>query len=256
MSKEKKILNQTITGNIAMPHNPSMDLDEEINNIGPRSQIDYKNLENFEFKIILIGDPGVGKTSIMSKFILNEFKSSYQSTLGVEFKTKELYINNTACARLKIWDTCGQERFRSITRQYFKNSNGVFLVFDLSNKDTIKKLNIWIKDITDNIDDDCVIFLIGNKMDIKTRDISISEEAKQFANDKKLNYYEVSAKTGSGVINVFEKMTKKLINNIKNQRNAADEGNNKFINRNLNIEEYSNKDRGKVEVNRNRMTCC
>ena len=122
MSKEKKILNQTITGNIAMPRSSSMDLDEE-NNMGAKSQIDYKNLEIFEFKIILIGDPGVGKTSIMSKFILNEFKSKYQSTLGVEFKAKELYVNNTAYARLKIWDTCRQGRFKSITRQYFKNSN-------------------------------------------------------------------------------------------------------------------------------------
>jgi small GTP-binding protein len=256
MSKEKKILNQTITGNIGMPHNPAMDLDEENNNMGPKSQIDFKNLENYEFKIILIGDPGVGKTSIMSKFILNEFKSSYQSTLGVEFKTKELYINNTSCARLKIWDTCGQERFRSITRQYFKNSNGVFLVFDLSNKDTIKKLNIWLKDVTDNIDDDeCVIFLIGNKMDIKTRDITISEEAKQFANDKKLNYYEVSARTGNGITNLFEKLAKKLVNNVKNKRNK-DEGNIKNLTRNINIDDYSNRDRGKVEKNRNKFHCC
>ena len=250
MSREKKNLNQTFGGT---PYNNSNDLEQENKNSGPKSQIDYKNLEVFEFKIILIGDPGVGKTSIMSKFILNEFKTSYQSTLGVEFKSKEIYMDNTYCARLKIWDTCGQERFRSITRQYFKNSDGVFLVFDLTNKETTKKLNIWLKDISDNISDDCVIFIIGNKMDVKTRDISISEEAKQFANDKKLNYYEVSAKTGTGVSNAFEKMTKKLISNIKNDRNK-NEGS-KYLNRNLNIEDY-NKDRGKVERNAYKIHCC
>ena len=250
MSREKKNLNQTFGGT---PYNNSNDLEQENKNSGPKSQIDYKNLEVFEFKIILIGDPGVGKTSIMSKFILNEFKTSYQSTLGVEFKSKEIYMDNTCCARLKIWDTCGQERFRSITRQYFKNSDGVFLVFDLTNKETTKKLNIWLKDISDNISDDCVIFIIGNKMDVKTRDISISEEAKQFANDKKLNYYEVSAKTGTGVSNAFEKMTKKLISNIKNDRNK-NEGS-KYLNRNLNIEDY-NKDRGKVERNAYKIHCC
>ena len=190
----------------------------------------------------------------MSKYISNEFKSSYQSTLGVEFKSKEIYIDNSSCARLKIWDTCGQERFRSITRQYFKNSNGVFLVFDLTNGETLKKINVWLRDIKDNInDDDCVIFLIGNKMDVKTRDISISEEAKQFANDKKINYYEVSAKTGTGVINVFEKITKKMINNIKNENNNNEE--NKIGNKNLNIEDF-NKDRGKIEQNRNKVHCC
>ena len=255
MSKEKKNLNQTITGNIAVPRNSSMDLDQENKILGPKSQIDFNNLEIYEFnKIILIGDQGVGKTSIMSKFITNEFKSSYQATLGVEFKVKELYLNNTTCAKIRIWDTCGQERFRAITKQYFKNANGVFLVFDLSNKDTVNKLNIWYKDITDNIDEDCVVFLIGNKLDIKTRDIAISEEAKQFANDTKINYYEVSAKTGAGVVNVFEKIAKKLINNLKNER-KQDEGN-KFLNRNLNIEDYSNKDRGKVEQTRNKTHCC
>ena len=252
MSGERKNLNQTIPG--IMPHDPYMDLDAENINPGAKSLINYQNLESFEFKIILIGDPGVGKTSIMSKYISNEFKSSYQSTLGVEFKSKEIYLDNSSCAILKIWDTCGQERFRSITRQYFKNSNGVLLVFDLTNKETIKKLNVWLKDVTENINDDsCVIFLIGNKMDVKTRDISISEEAKQFANDKKLNYYEVSAKTGTGVVNVFEKMTKKLISNIKNDRNK-NEGSN-FANRNLNIEDY-NKDRGKVERNAYKVHCC
>jgi len=253
MNREKKNLNQTIAGSVGMPYNNSNDFEQENNNLGAKSQIDFKNLEIFEFKIILIGDQGVGKTSIMSKFISNEFKSSYQTTLGVEFKAKEIYIDNSCCVKLKIWDTCGQERFRSITRQYFKNSDGVFLVFDLANKESIKKLNIWLKDINDNINYDCVIFLIGNKMDVKTRDISISEEAKQFANNKKLNYYEVSAKTGTGVVNVFEKMTKKLISNIKNDRNK-NEGSN-FANRNLNIEDY-NKDRGKVERNAYKVHCC
>ena len=253
--REKRILNQTITGNIGS-HDPNLDIDNENNKVSPKSQIDLKNLETFEFKIILIGDPGVGKTSIMSKFITNEFKNLYQSTLGVEFKTKEIYIDNSACAKLNIWDTCGQERFRAITRQYFKNSHGVFLVFDLSSKETIKKLNIWMKDIRDNIGDECVIFLIGNKADIKMRDISIAEEAKEFAKNKNIIYYEVSAKTGAGIVNVFEKMALKLINNVRNERNKNEENNNvKDINKNFNIESF-NKDRGKVEQRKSTFHCC
>ena len=171
--------------------NPTMDINNEDGNYVAKSQVDVKNLEIFEFKVILIGDPGVGKTSILSRFVTNEFQSVYTSTIGVEFKTKDIYINNTTCASFKIWDTCGQEKFRAITRQYFKNAKGVFLVFDLTNKETIKKLNVWLRDVKENIDNEFFVFLIGNKMDVKDRDISISEEAKQFSNEKKINYYEI-----------------------------------------------------------------
>ena len=252
MSTDKKYLNQTIGGDLRIPHNPGLDI-EKNNNIGYKS-VDFKNIEILQFKIILIGDQSVGKTSIMSKFIYQDFKASYQATIGVDYKTKEIYLNNnTIGASLRIFDTCGQERFRSITRNYFKNSNGVFLVFDLANKNSVKNLNIWYKDIENNVDKDCVVFVIGNKMDLKDRDYSIAQEGKQFAKEKGLNYFEVSAMTGAGVNNIFEKMTKILVNNFKKGQNQNEEA--KVNNNNLNLDSY-NKDRGKVEQNRNQMHCC
>ena len=252
----KNALNQSVNFN---KENPAMDILNENENFIAKSQVDIKNLEIFEYKIILVGDPGVGKTSIMTKFVTNEFQSSYTATIGIEYKLKDIYINNNTCARLKIWDTCGQEKFRAITRQYFKNSNGVFIVFDLTNKDSIKRLNIWMKDINDNVGRDFFVFLIGNKIDVKDRDISISEEAKQFANDKKINYYEVSAKTGSGIYNIFEKMANKLVNKDKIERNKNEEylndKINKKSNKNFNIDDY-NKDRGKIEPAGNNSKCC
>ena len=249
-------LNQSFNVN---NENPAMDIINDKHDFIAKSQMDIKNLEVFEYKVILIGDPGVGKTSIMSKFVTNEFQSVYTSTIGVEFKLKEIYINNNTCARLKIWDTCGQEKFRAITRQYFKNSEGVFLVFDLTNKDTIKKLNLWLRDIKDNIDNDFFVFLIGNKTDVKDRDITISEEAKQFANEKKISYYEVSAKTGSGIYNIFEKMANKLINKEKIERNKKESNkdniNNKKGSKNFNIDDY-NKDRGVIEPATKKSRCC
>ena len=231
-------MNQSMNYNM---DNPAMDVLNEKEDFYAKTQI--KNIEVFEYKIILVGDPGVGKTSILTKFVTNEFQSVYSSTIGVEFKLKDIYVNNN-CARLKIWDTCGQEKFRAITRQYFKNSNGVFIVFDLTNKDTIKRLNVWMKDINDNITNDFFVFLIGNKVDIKDRDISISEEAKQFANNKKINYYEVSAKTGSGIYNVFEKMANKLVSKDKMDKSRDSKINPiKLGNKSLNIDDY-NKDRG------------
>ena len=251
-----KNLNQSFNYN---KKNPTMDIINEDGNYIAKSQVDVKNLEIFEFKVILIGDPGVGKTSILSRFVTNEFQSVYTSTIGVEFKTKDIYINNTTCASFKIWDTCGQEKFRAITRQYFKNAKGVFLVFDLTNKETIKKLNVWLRDVKENIDNEFFVFLIGNKMDVKDRDISISEEAKQFSNEKKINYYEISAKTGSGVYNIFEKMANKLVDIEKIERNK-NENNNKIKNNNIgnrkfNIEDY-NKDRGKIEPPSKNSRCC
>ena len=233
-------MNQSMNYNM---DNPAMDVLNEKEDFYAKTQI--KNIEVFEYKIILVGDPGVGKTSILTKFVTNEFQSVYSSTIGVEFKLKDIYVNNN-CARLKIWDTCGQEKFRAITRQYFKNSNGVFIVFDLTNKDTIKRLNVWMKDINDNITNDFFVFLIGNKVDIKDRDISISEEAKQFANNKKINYYEVSAKTGSGIYNVFEKMANKLVSKDKMDKSRDSKINPiKLGNKSLNIDDY-NKDRGTI----------
>ena len=237
---------------------PAMDIINDKEDFLAKSEMDLKNLEVFEYKIILIGDPGVGKTSIMTKFVSNEFQNTYLSTIGVEFKLKEIYINNNTCARLKIWDTCGQEKFRAITRQYFKNSEGVFIVFDLSNRETIKRLNVWMKDIQDNIDNDFFIFLVGNKTDIKERDLTISEEAKQFAINKKINYYEVSAKTGSGIYNIFEKMASKLINKDKIERNKKEVNVDKIenkISKNFNIDDY-NFQRGEIEPSEKKSRCC
>ena len=250
-------LNQTLNLNT---DDPELDIVDDKEDFIAKSQMDIKNLEVFEFKIILVGDPGVGKTSIMTKFVSNEFQNTYLSTIGVEFKSKEIHINNNTCARLKIWDTCGQEKFRAITRQYFKNSEGVFVVFDLTNKETIKKLDIWMKDIKDNIDNDYFIFLMGNKSDIKDRDLTIAEEAKQFAINKKINYYEVSAKTGSGIYNIFEKMASKLINKKKIEKSKEEINTDKIdienkINKNFNLDEY-NHDRGTIEPVEKKSRCC
>ena len=250
-------LNQTLNLNT---DDPELDIVDDKEDFIAKSQMDIKNLEIFEYKIILVGDPGVGKTSIMTKFVSNEFQNTYLSTIGVEFKSKEIHINNNTCARLKIWDTCGQEKFRAITRQYFKNSEGVFVVFDLTNKETIKKLDIWMKDIKDNIDNDYFIFLIGNKSDVKERDLTIAEEAKQFAINKKINQYEVSAKTGSGIYNIFEKMASKLINKKKIEKSKEEINTDKIdienkINKNFNLDEY-NHDRGTIEPVEKKSRCC
>ena len=142
MSTDKNYLNQTIGGDLRIPNNSALDI-EKNNNIGYKS-VDFKNIEILYFKIILMGDQSVRKTSIMSKFIFQDFKASYQATIGVDYKTKVLYLNyNTIGASLRIFDTCRQERFRSITRNYFKNSNGVFRRASLNSDNLQFEINIY-----------------------------------------------------------------------------------------------------------------
>lgn len=260
-------LNENDIFNDINSFNNNLNSSNEINNINTLSSIstnlihhsiiDYKNSEQFDLKVILLGDAGVGKTSIITKFTTNQFRSGYHATLGVEFKTKEIYIDPTSYARLKIWDTCGQEKFRSITRQYYRGTNGVLLIFDLTCKETLSKLNLWLDDIKKEIDDDCAIFLIGNKMDIKDRDLTISEEAKKYALKNKIHYLEVSAKTGKGIYTMFEKLGKKMIRMIKDERKKNEEGGPNNSKRAINIDDYSgNNERGKIEQKKTNFRCC
>ena len=149
---------------------PTLSLNKQISARNINSTVIYEN-NIYNFKVIMIGDLAVGKTSILNRFIKNEFNNSYTSTIGVEFSAKNIIIDNINECRLKIWDTSGEERFRSITKQYFKDTQGAFLIFDLTKKSTFDKLNVWLEDLNDNAPEDVSIILVGNKMDIKDRKI-------------------------------------------------------------------------------------
>jgi small GTP-binding protein len=175
----------------------------------------------YNFKVIMIGDLAVGKTSILNRFVNNEFNIFYQCTVGVEYKTKNIKLDNINECNLKIWDTCGEERFRSITKLYFKDTQGAVLVFDLTSKSSFDKLNVWLDILNESAPKDISIILVGNKMDIKERKVYLSDDAKKFALKNKMTYIEVSAKEGTNVIYLFETICKKMINklNVKNNLN-------------------------------------
>ena len=175
----------------------------------------------FNFKIILLGDIAVGKTSILSRFCTNTYSSDYKCSIGVEFKVKSLNVDQSTIADLKIWDTCGDERFRAVTRQYYKESKGVILVFDLTNKDSFKKLDFWIEDVRVNSPEEASIVLVGNKSDLVDQRKITQKEIADFANKKKLDFLEVSAKTGSNISLLFENLSTKLIK-IEKERQLHD----------------------------------
>ena len=119
------------------------------------------------FKIVLIGDSGVGKTNILSRYISNEFSLNTQATVGVEFGSK-IIKKGEKLIKLQIWDTAGQERYKSITSAYYKGAKGAFVVYDITKMKTFKNLDKWITELKANGNEDIYIILIGNKLDLET----------------------------------------------------------------------------------------
>jgi len=136
-------------------------------------------------KLILVGDSGVGKTNILTRFTKNTFNYDNKTTIGVEFGTKIININDHV-VKLQIWDTAGQERYKSITVAYYKGSKGALIVFDVSKKQSFDNVIKWFDDIKKNGEKDLSIILIGNKTDLKDREVSF-DEAKRFAEMYSIN---------------------------------------------------------------------
>ena len=179
--------------------------EEDLNLSNFDENSDIQNSKSYDFKVILIGDSGVGKTSIMTKFIDGNFENNKKCTINVEFKTKNLKIDKDLYAKLTIFDTAGQERYRSLIKQYYHHAHGIVLVFDLTDENSFNSLNKWIKVIDDNAKNVEVI-LVGNKSDLKNR-VIINSRAEQFAHEKNFKYIETSAKEGTNVLLLFEELS-------------------------------------------------
>jgi small GTP-binding protein len=183
------------------------------------------NKQIYNLKIIVLGDIAVGKTSVIGRFITNTFSEDYKSSISCEFKRKQLDIDGETSANLTIWDTCGEERFMSVTKQYYNGSHGAMIMYDLTKKDTFIKMNRWIKDVKDNAPKDIVIMVVGNKSDLVMEKVDLGEELKPFKDN--YLYCDVSAKAGTNVSLAFENLTLKIMENIKEKK---DKGNDKIDN--------------------------
>ena len=191
-----------------------------------KSPIYNSNKQIYNLKIIVLGDISVGKTSVIGRFITNTFSENYKSSISCEFKKKELDIDGETSANLQIWDTCGEERFMSVTKQYYNGSHGAMIIYDLTNKESFIKMNRWIKDVKNNAPKDIVIMVVGNKTDLVTEKVDLGEELTPFK--KEYLYCDVSAKSGTNVSLAFENLTLKIMEKIKEKR---DKPNDDFIQR-------------------------
>jgi Ras-related protein Rab-6A len=162
-------------------------------------------IENY--KIVIIGDQHVGKTSILSKYKYETIEENYAPTIGIDFLTKNVFLEDKTI-RLIMWDTAGQERFKSLIPSYLKNANSIILTFDITSKNSFNSLNKWLEDIKNHVQDGVFIVLCGNKIDLNNKRQVSFEDAKKFAKDKDLIYVETSAITGDGIKNLFDIITK------------------------------------------------
>lgn len=156
---------------------------------------------NYLFKTVLIGDTGVGKTSIAEKFVDNEFNNNFETTIGVDFKTK-IVESNDLKFKIQIWDTAGQEKFRSITKTYYRCADAIIVIFDLSNPESFN-LQGWIDQIK-ILNENATIFLVGNKSDLN-KEVT-KEKALELANNNNINYIECSAKTSQNINKLFDEI--------------------------------------------------
>ncbi|XP_073301297.1 ras-related protein RABA1f-like [Primulina huaijiensis] len=163
-----------------------------------RADDDYDYL----FKVVLIGDSGVGKTNLLSRFSRNEFSQSSKSTIGVEFATRSIQVDDKVM-KAQIWDTAGQERYRAITSAYYRGAVGALIVYDVTRHVTFENVERWLKELRGHTDMNIVIMLVGNKADLRHLRAVALEDSKSFAERERIFFMETSALEALNVENAF-----------------------------------------------------
>ena len=166
------------------------------------------------FKILLLGDSSVGKSSLFLSFMDKSWNETFVPTIGVDFKIKTINVNNMNI-KYQVWDTAGQERFRTIISSYYKGAHGILLVYDITLKESFESLNDWLNEIKKNTSKNIVKVLIGNKIDLNDKRIISFDEAKEFADNNSMKYIETSAKTSTNVDQAFGLIGVELMKSFK-----------------------------------------
>ena len=163
-----------------------------------------------KYKLVFLGDQSVGKTSIITRFMYDNFDRHYQATIGIDFLSKTMYLDDRT-VRLQLWDTAGQERFRSLIPSYIRDSSVAVIVYDVSNRASFLNTQKWIEDVRVERGTDVVLCLVGNKTDLGTDKRQVStEEGEERAKKENLLFMEVSAKAGYNVKSLFRKLATSL----------------------------------------------
>ena len=192
----------------------------DINNIQMEKLGDTQLSHNYIFRICLIGDSNVGKTSLLTRFVDNSYNENYNNTIGVDFRVISLKYKDII-AKVHIWDTAGQERFKSIAINYFRSTHGFIFVYDITDENSFSNIENWINLAFNNSTNHLINFLVGNKTDLEDERQIKKKDAEEFAKSRDLFFLETSAKNNDNVEKLFEYFTYKLIRYFKKNNMAS-----------------------------------
>ena len=163
------------------------------------------------YKILLLGDSSVGKTCFLMRYADNTFQEIHMSTIGLDYKLKNVQIDDGKIVKIQIWDTAGQDRFRSITKNYYKGAHGIILLYDVTSRKTFENVKNWVNQIKEEVSDKVTIILVGNKIDDEKNRKVTTEEGEEMAKECGLNFFETSAKSGVNIDTTFNELVKKTV---------------------------------------------
>jgi len=187
-----------------------------------------------EAKVVLLGDSGVGKTSIAVRYVQGLFADDQPSTIGASFFTKRLQADNYK-VKMQIWDTAGQERFRSMAPMYYRGSQGAVVMYDVGNEESFTGIEQWINDLRDGVQGPLVIAIVGNKCDIEpTKRVISPERGKEFALSHECLFFETSAKCDTGIADLFQRICQEIVkvhakSQAANPQNSAPQSQGIFV---------------------------
>ncbi len=204
---------------------------------------------DISFKIIVIGDSGVGKSCLTTQAVRNNFEEFYTATVGFEFLTFNMRINNNVL-KLQIWDTCGQEVYKSLISNFYRNSSLALILYAINNKESFQHAETWLNDLKNQANPNVKVFLVGNKSDLENERVISKEEGETFKEEKKLDrFFETSAKTGenarSSLLEAAKLLYKEYLKAKQNLENGEEQNNDK-----------GNKLERKKENNKGKKRCC
>ena len=162
------------------------------------------------YKILLLGDSEVGKSCFLMRYADNVFVENYITTIGLDYKLKYVQLDSGEKIKVQLWDTAGQDRYKTIAKNYYKGSHGILLLYDITKVNSFENIREWIKDIKEEVYEKAIIFLIGNKIDKDIERKITTEQGERLAEEYNLPFFEASAKSGENVDEIFKALYKKI----------------------------------------------
>ena len=170
--------------------------------------------KEFIYKILLLGDSSVGKTCFLMRYTDNTFQDIHMSTIGLDYKLKNVQLENGKMVKIQVWDTAGQDRFRSITKNYYKGAHGIILIYDITENKSFENVKNWMNQIKEEVPDKVTIVLVGNKKDDEEHRKVTTEQGESMAKEFGVMFFECSAKTGENIDGIFNDLVKKVVENF------------------------------------------